>query len=200
MGEILYHMSRNSLSVLANNGTTRQWQTSARVTKHLVAFEVNMIPDMVYIDTEDCRQQIPLLTKQLIPSSIVVHPDQLYGPLQQAGDFCRRQAREGVVYPSARHSQGLAVALFRDHMRSIKGIVATLEVELALVEAESYQPVPNFSPHDEKISHTHGYYEFTDPSAFAKYQSVLQPALPSVRGVVEFIRRPYSRYPSDAVT
>ena len=75
IAELLYHMSRDAMNVFVKNGTTSQWQKCAQVQRHLVVFDVHKIPDLVYIDTVDCRQQTVLNAQQLIPSTIIIHPD-----------------------------------------------------------------------------------------------------------------------------
>lgn len=191
MAEILYHMSRDAMDVLVNNGTTTQWQNQAQVLRYLVIFDVHNISDLMYIDTQDCRRQTALHAQELVPSTLIVHPDCVYPPLHRAGNFYRRQSKNGIVYPSARHSQNLAVALFLDHTASIKSICAALKVTLTLVEEGTGQLAipPRFDPNSQKISHTQGHYEF-DPTDFASNQALLNPSSLAASGIIDFVRRP----------
>lgn len=190
--EILYHMSRKAMAHLAGNGLPAGWQNCAQIQRHLVIFEVNEIRDLIYIDTKDCRQEILRNASQAIPSTIIVHPDWLYEPLHRAADYCRSQRKNGVVYPSARYPQGLAVGLFLDHTASIKNISATVKVTLSLIEGNTGKPAipPYFDPDVQKISHMRGHYEF-DPTDFASAgaSGLLNPRTVTQNGFVEFVRR-----------
>jgi hypothetical protein len=201
MAEVLYHMSRQAMDVLVNNGPFTEWKNRAAVFRRLVIFRVHPIDNLVYIDTEDCRQQTSLGAKQGIASTLVVHPDQVYRPLQAASTFYRSARKNGIVYPSARHSRGHALALFLDQTARIKRILGTLDIHLALVEEATESPIdrPPISPFDKKLSHTRGYYEITR-SDFTKNQNWLNPRLPASRGVIDFVRVPYRKYPDAAVT
>jgi hypothetical protein len=198
ISEILFHMSRHALRSLANNMPLASWLSRAVVPRHLVILEMSRIDSLIYIDTDDCRNQTALHAGQIVHSSLLIHPDELYYPLQMASNFYRNASRLGVVYPSARHSRGLALALFLDHTNNIKNILGTLDITLSLVDESSEKPVSNaFNPAQDKISQTRGYFQMK-VSDFSRYQRLLYP-LPSSSGVIDFVRTNYSHYPQDAV-
>ena len=190
IAEVLYHMSRKAMAYLANKGSPSGWRSHARILRHLVVFDVHQISDLIYVDTKDCRQEVALNAQQAIPSTIIVHPDCVYDPLQKASDHYRKRNKKGVLYPSARHSQNLAAALYLDHTRSINNIHATLKVTLSLVEEGTNNPAipPVFDPDLKKISQTLGHYAI-DANDFSAARTLLIPGLRQ-SDTVEFVRRP----------
>jgi len=164
-----------------------------------VIFEAHAIPNLIYIDTDDCRRYTMIGASAALHSALIINPDHLYEPLQKASEFYRAQGKKGLIYPSARHSCGHALALFDDHSRSLVRIVKTLQVFLSLVDEEKLQPVAQpFNPDTGKISYTQGYYQFSRNDYLAN-KSFLQSFLPDWSGIIDFVRRNYSTYPDDAV-
>lgn len=198
--EVLYHMSRQALDSLANNMPLATWLTRAVVPKHLVVFEIRAIPDLVNIDTDDCRNQTAMRARQIVGSSLLTHPDMVYDPLQQASNFYRRSGRNGVVYPSARHSRRYAIALYADKTSAIVRIRATLDVTLKIIDESTGIPVDGliFDPSRQKVDQTRGYYQISS-SHYHSAQSLLVPNIP-ISGIIDFSRRLYVHYPTDAVS
>lgn len=204
MAEVLYHMSQRAMEGLANNYSGRVWQTCIQARKVLVIFDVKEIPDLIYIDTEECRIQVAAGTNpsEWLLSTVIVNPQCIYRPLQHASDVYRKiPGKRGIVYPSARHSRGLAVALFDDHTSSIKQIRATIEVTLTLAEegTSNLATDPNFSMLSGKLSHIRGHYRMSRNALIAN-RNLIQPTLLQAEGFIDLVRRPYSVYPNDAVS
>jgi len=198
--EILYHMSRRAMNFLINNGPISLWQAYAHQARKLVLFTVDQIPELVYIDTEESRNRTAAGIQKSLHSTVIINPDCVYSPLQLAGNHYRSLHKRGVVYPSSRHFEGLAVALFGDHTSSLTKIVGKLDVNLILVEDTSNKLAtsPQFNPYHDAISHTRGYYQFKR-SHFTTHGNLLAPFLPSSKGYIDFVRRPYIKYPVDAI-
>jgi hypothetical protein len=198
MAEVLHHMARRAMKVLETNGPLSQWISHAHIVRQLVIFDVHGIPDLICIDTDECRRQTAINAQRLIPASLITNPDHVYEPLQKASESYRAQNKKGVVYPSARHSRGFAVALFGDHTNSIQRVIATMQVTLSLVDEETQQAVfqPSFNPDSRRISYTQGFY-MVSRNALIANNHLLQPYLPRETGIIDFVRRPYSSYPDD---
>lgn len=201
MAEVLHHMARRSMRILENNGPLYQWHRNAHIVRQLVIFSVYDVPNLVFIDTDECRRQTAISANQIISSSLLTNPDHLYWPLQKASTTYRGQNRQGIVYPSARHSRGFSVALFGDHTKSIQNLIASFQVNLSLVDEETLQPVffnPTYNPDSRKVGYTKGFYSISRNTLLAN-STHLQPSLPKENGIIDFVRHPYSSYPDEAV-
>ena len=94
----------------------------------------------------------------------------------------------GIVYPSARAPQGLAVSLFGDQSRSLQGIKAALRVKLTLVDRATGQPAiidSGFDLYRHEFSQRQGHYAFEE-SDFAIFSHLIEPQLP-VSGYVDLV-------------
>jgi hypothetical protein len=163
----------------------------------LVIFVCSPIPDLSYMDSAEALQLLSL------NPSTTTYPDETYQPLNDAADTLRRVSRTGVVYASARHCRGLAVALFGDRSADIKVVAATLRIQLSLVAEDGQMLVAdhNFDPTRMRISHRLGHFAI-DASDFGNHQFNLDPRLNHPAGLVDFQRRFFPQaatYPDCAV-
>jgi hypothetical protein len=199
IAEVLYHMYRRVLDGIREKQPPRLIDSWATADFRLVALSVFPIIDLVYADTEGVR----LNYDARIVGSTLVFPDPIYGPLHDFSDMMRHKVRTGVIYPSARHSVDLALALFLDNTNKIKNdFYEVLPIRLQLVpEDQDFTAAPVISrPIVQKLHATIGYYNFTDTAAFSSLKSngLLNPRDIPERGYIDFVRRRYDNYPSDA--
>jgi RES domain len=193
--EQLFYMSRSAIRKLSNNSFVEFRREAVRDCL-LAIVECNQQADLIHIASATALHHY-----SLNPSSIT-QPDQCYTPLQDAADRIRSSSKEGLVYLSARHSVGLAAALFGDKTGLIKSIIATVRVRLSLVSEDRSQLVgsPSFNPTKDRISYSMGHFSI-DAADFANYQYKFTPVIAASQGYLSFNRIPYKgAYPRAAIT
>jgi RES domain-containing protein len=200
LSEVLYHMYRQVLKAI-DDGILSQSHIFQRVTQlhKFVIFSVSDIDNLVYVDSIDAKSY-----DRRIISTTVVYPDPTYGVLHKISDEVRMQNKNGVIYPSARHSVDLAFAFFKDETAKIKtDFYEAPLLKLQLIAENqiiSSMPPTPIKPFSDKLHATIGYYEFMDAAHFQTLDSngLLYPAGLPVSGYVDFVRRQYSTYPRQA--
>ncbi len=115
----------------------------------------------------------------------------------------RLRGKKGVIYPSARHSVDLALALFLDNTDKIKDdfyIAAPIRLQLIAEDQDLTVAPATCRPVVHKIHATIGHYEFTDAALFSSLKSsnLLHPDDIPEQGYIDFVRRQYNHYPHDA--
>jgi hypothetical protein len=201
LSEMLYRLYRALLDGIKDELPPADLKKRTGWKRAFVVLAVSKIDDIIYADSVGARQYNPHITG---PS--ITCPDAVYYPLQKFGDEVRKVSKSGVVYPSARHSEGFAYALFNDETSRIQSTpFEALEINLQLVSENqdfSIKPPNKFDIYREKLHPTIGYYEFTDAAAFNKLKAhgLIYPDGLTERGYVDFVRRRYDRttYPQTA--
>jgi hypothetical protein len=200
LSEVLYHMYRQVLKAI-DDGVLSQSHIFQRATQlnKFVIFSVRDIDNLVYVDSIEAKSY-----DRRIISTTVVYPDPVYGPLHGISDQVRLQNKNGVVYPSARHSVDLAFAFFKDETAKIKpNFYEAPVLELKLIAESqnlSLMPPSQIKPFSDKLHATIGYYKFTNIAHFQDLDSkgLLYPTGLPPSGYVDFVRRQYSSYPRQA--
>ena len=201
LSEILYRMYRAMLDSIKDKLPAADLKQRALRRQVLVILTVGKIDNLIYADSIGAR-----VYNSNITGPSITCPDSVYSPLQDFSDAVRKDNKSGVVYPSARHSEGLAFALFNDETQSVKPTpYETLELQMQLVsESQDFliRPPSKFDIHGDKLHPTIGYYEFKDPLAFSDLKSkhLIWPEALSDKGYVDFVRRRYDKatYPVTA--
>ncbi len=198
--EMLYHMCRKFLEQLENFQPREHAETWTMQDTKLVIFAVKKIEDLVYVDSIGAKVYDARVT-----SSTVVFPDRIYGPLHEMSNRIRQEKKSGVVYPSARHSQDLAFAFFKNETRKVmpapyEGLSLTLQLIAEDQDIRSFPP-RRFKVYTDKLHATMGYYEFKDVTQFdsLKAAGLIYPTDIPASGYVDFVRRRYTDYPKRAV-
>src|SRR6266852_980678 len=65
ISELLYHINRHALESLANNMPMTMWLDRAIVPRHLVILEMSQLDNLIYIDSDDCRNQTARSARQI---------------------------------------------------------------------------------------------------------------------------------------
>jgi hypothetical protein len=201
LSEILYHVYRGMLDGIRDELPPADLKKRATLKRVLVIFSVSAIDEIVYADSVGARRYSPGITG---PS--ITCPDSEYLPLQKFASEVRRDSKTGVVFPSARHTEGFAFALFRNETARLKSHpYDVLELQLQLISESQdlrVKPPAKFDIERQKLHPTVGYYEFLDPIAFndAKVRQLVHPDGLSSQGYVDFVRRRYDKvkYPATA--
>lgn len=195
ISEMLYRLYRGFLDGLRDDLPFADLKRRAARNHAFVVMAVGRIDDLIYADSVGARVYHRYITGPSITS-----PDSVYDPLQKFGDEVRKDSKNGVVYPSARHSKDFAFALFNDETSNLKSkpyYVLELQLQLVSEDQDFFNPKPpgKFDIYSEKLHQTMGYYEFTDPTAFddMKLQQLIHPADLSQKGYVDFVRRRYDK-------
>jgi hypothetical protein len=200
IAEVLFHMYRKTLGRLSTMQPYPDIRAAANDVRSLVAFRVDDISDMVFFDSDE----VQVMFDPRLRGALIVYPDESYTPFRGFAERLRADRKRGVLYPSARHSQDLCIALFDDETNKIAtSPFENLVVDLQLLsESQSIsEPLRRCNPMKEKIHPTMGAYRFRDQSAFenAKASGILHPSNIPSEGYVDFVRRSYRSYPADAV-
>lgn len=200
LAEILFRQYRVMLDGIEKDTHPALLKPQA-VGKHvLVILAVDKIDNIVFADSVGAR-----VYNHNITGPSITTPDLVYDQLQKFSDEVRRDRKRGVVYPSARHSEGFAFALFNNESGRIRLTpYETLELKLQLVSEKqdfSIKPPARFDIYVDKIHPTIGYYEFINETAFngLKSRGLIHPDRLPARGYFDFVRRRYGgSYPDDA--
>jgi len=163
-------------------------------------FRVQQLSQLVYLDTDDVRADYD----GRITGTTVVFPDATYDPFRDLNRRLREAEKQGVVYPSARHSVDCCFAFFDDQSGRVRNdLYEILNCELRLVpETQSLRNPPgSFDSFLEKSHPTMGYYSFLEPTRLAALDAngLINPSGLPPAGMIDFVRRRYLSYPSDAV-
>ncbi|HZG51356.1 MAG TPA: RES family NAD+ phosphorylase [Pyrinomonadaceae bacterium] len=195
ISEMLYRLYRGLLDGMGDGLPPADLKRRLARNHAFVVMAVGRLDGLVYADSVGARMYQPYITG---PS--ITCPDSVYDPLQEFSDRVRMDSKNGVVYPSARQSEGFAFALFHDETVKLKPApydVLELKLQLVAEGLDFLNPMPpsKFDIHSEKLHPTIGYYEFADPTAFnnLKTQQLINPADLSDRGYVDFVRRRYDK-------
>lgn len=199
IAEVLFHMYRRVLSAIHDHVPLNMFP-AVEDQRALVAFRVGSIENLVWVDSEGVRVEYD----PRICGTAVVYPDSDYGPFRKFSDDLRRGNKGGVLYPSARHSQDLCVALFDDQSANLLAEpfeMARLTLRLVAEDQDPLAPPRGCNPFKQKLHSTMGYYSFADGEEFRrlKESGLLNPAGLESEGMVDFVRRRYAKYPVDAV-
>ena len=166
--------------------------------KCLLALRLNEIADLVYTGAAGVSDY-----ESRLCGAAVVFPDTQYEFMQTFHNKLRANRKRGVLYPSARHSIGLCVALFRDETKSIDVCSDPISVRLQLLpeHQDLHSPPGEIDPFETKIHPTMGYYKVLSVGEFERAQrkGTLPQDLPA-EGKIDFVRRNYrGDYPAQAV-
>jgi RES domain-containing protein len=195
MAEALSYMAYHASEVVSKNPIPLQWDANANEVRTLVVFAVHQIDKLVYVDSMEAREE------HRLSRVTILRPDRLYTHLQAVSGKIRAD-RNGIVYPSARHSENLNVALFNDQTDSLNTICASLQTTLSLIHEKTLKAADTkkgFDPFHMSIHHTKGHYSI-DAQDFAASQHKLIPSNMPREGYIDFVRCLYANYPNDAVT
>lgn len=202
LSEALYYMYRAVLDAVHAGLSPYDLDSMTDDTRHLVVLAVDRIDDLVYVDAAGATLYYPGLQYMTI-----THPDHRYDPLQKFGTEVSRRRKNGVVFPSARHSEAFAYALFEDQTAKLKSVpYEILKVRLRLVpeshDFTSHLPAPAPPPPalflDRDRPHpTVGHYEFDDSAAGTtladlKSQQLINPSDLREKSYIDFVRRLYT--------
>jgi hypothetical protein len=200
IAEVLFHDYRRAVGLIERRQSRKAIRGSCMgLLRHLHVISVKSIPGLVYTDADDVVE----LDNRLCGSA-TVFPEPIYQFFLDFNNKVRSQPESrGILYPSARHSEGLCVALFNDETDKIQEM-AGLDVYLSLLPEDGApgDPPPDlFDPFRQKLHPTMGHYQFKNPLEFERLKraGLIHPYdLPS-RGQVDFVRRKYKVYPEHAV-
>jgi hypothetical protein len=200
LAEILFRQYRAMLDGIEKDTPPFLLKPQAIGMHVLVILAIDKIDEIVFADSVGARFYNPNITGPSITT-----PDLVYKQLHEFSDAIRSYRKKGIVYPSARHSEGFAFALFNDESGKVQSTpYETLELKLQLVSEKqdlSIKPPARFDIYVDKIHPTIGYYEFTDDIAFndLKSRGLIHPDGLPARAYFDFVRRRYGRsYPNDA--
>lgn len=202
ISEILFHNYRTTLDRIANNYTPELIREKIEDKKALVIAKTQDIGDMVYLDSKDFYREYRMPE---VYGTWLVHPDINYPPYQTVAGMIRDNEKNGIMYPSARHSRDVAIVLFKDTTSKIKeDDYYALEVTLKLLKEDTTPANSSMvvcDPNDDKLHFTMGYYCFEDHEQFEnlKNLNLINPSKMESSGMIDFVRRNYKDYPHDAV-
>ena len=198
MAEVLYHNFRALLNGIREGFPAAKLRTSYASDRVLQIARVKRIENLVYAESLDFQRDYKLY------GTAVVYPDPFYDLFQKINDDLRGADRRksGVVYPSARHSRDFCAALFDDETNKIIDFWK-LSLRLTLVHENQHSGEPPMpaDPSKDKINQNMGHYIFEDADELQKLdrQGMIHPkGIPS-QGYIDFVRRPYKRYPKHAI-
>ena len=130
--------------------------------------------------------------------------DDTYKPFWDVTDELRESNKRGIVYPSARHSQGYCIALFDDETENIRDDHYEIhQVKLTLIsERQAMAARPEtVDPFREKVHPSIGHFEFCNAKAVetSLSQGLMHPQELKTAGMIDFTRRQYASYPDDVL-
>jgi RES domain-containing protein len=200
VSEVLYHMYRTVLDKITKRMPYRDILSSIEAERCLTAVRVSEIADLVYTDCDGVKIEF----NARFSGTTTVFPDNDYPPFWDFNDAIRTNNKKGVIYPSARHSKDVCIALFDDETgRIVPDSDTRLNIKLQLLgeDQDPLQPPQKCDPYKQKLHATMGYYTFIDRAEFDKVRDagMLNPADIPFKGMVDFVRRRYRKYPGDAV-
>jgi hypothetical protein len=201
VAELLYRMYRDLLNQLGKDADYQVVRAEMCKIKSLVVFRVRLITDLVHLDCEAVERDY----RTRICGTLAVWPDATYELFDKLNDEFRNHRKNGVVYPSARHSVDKCLAIFNDQTdRVIPGEFHELQIKLRLVpEDHDVRTRPQeFSPFKRKVHPTVGFYDIVDVTHFSSLisQGWINPLGMPAAGCIDFVRRRYDSYPLAAVT
>lgn len=198
--EILFHMWHKAIEGIQNNLPASDINRNLVQDRILVIFSVDEIPELVYFDADEVRNDYG----QRLGGTMAVCPDIIYTGHTEFANQIRAKFKRGIIYPSARHSRDICIALFEDESPKLNNdVYEIVDIKLRLIREEQIPgdtilPLSIFS---DKIHPTLGYYKFADKLHLESLNSrgVINPANIPPEGLIDFVRRRYVKYPNDAV-
>ncbi len=193
-------MHCNLIEAMGKGSSYRIAEACCRRFGKLVVFAVNRAPELVFVDSREVRTDFD----GRLAGTGVVCPAQVYDVMHNFSEKVRDLDKAGIVYPSARHSRDVALALFGDKTGLVKDEpYLSVDVDLRLIpeECELNGILTSVDPFEAKVHPTLGYFEFQDAPNFEKMKidGLLVPEDVPRRGITDFVRRQYAEYPRDAV-
>jgi hypothetical protein len=200
IAEVLYNMYRQTLGRINYEMPPQVIMAGLQSEMVLVVLRVKEISNLVYAEAEAVRA----LYDPRLTGTVLVQPDLASPILSKFGDQLRVSGKSGVICPSARHSRGFIIVLFRDETNKIiSNSYETISIRLQLLaeEQDTKQVVNVVDPFKQTLHPTMGYYSFADAEKLNHLigSGLINPSgIPSY-GIVDFVRRNYFNYPDDAV-
>jgi hypothetical protein len=194
IAEKLYYMNREALRKLANNSFLEFRHVAVR-QEVIVILELQGISSLCHVNSREC------LFQHQLNRSVITQPDQHDPRLHAVADTLRKVNTPGLIYPSARHSMGNAIAMFGDHSKSIARVVGKVRINLSLVseDLKSRADDKSFDAIEHRLSHTTGHFAI-DAGDFSRFQYHLWPTFHHSVGFLDYLRVNYATpYPAGAV-
>ena len=199
IAEVLFHMYKTTLQRIQERQPSAVVTQGTRAERCLVILKVKEITDLVYLDSDG----VMLDYDSRICGATTVFPEAVYTVFHAFNNKMREVGKKGILYPSARHSRDLCVALFDDETQKIQSYCRRLNITLQLVSEDQdfCQPTRLCNPFREKLHATMGYYCFHDSRQLEDVRAAkeINPGDMPLCGMVDFVRRRYQDYPSQAV-
>lgn len=202
ISEILFHNYRTTLNLIHENHPAEVVRNKIHDKRALIIAKTTAIDNLVYIDSKDFIRDYRITEVQ---GTWVVHPDVTYEPYHTISNKIRNNQKSGIIYPSARHSEDIAIVFFKN----ISDLISNddyhlLEVNLHLISEEISPEDCGFEqcdPNYEKLHFTMGYFSFENQDLFyqLKEANYINPSQLKPYGMIDFVRRKYRSYPNDAI-
>lgn len=200
ISEVLFHAYRSAIDAIKERRHRKEIRALMEQTRCLTITRLKQeIANIVNIDAKDVTEYDNRLC-----GATCVFPDPSYDMFREFSDRLRKEHRKGILYPSARHSRDICVALFDDETETLDHhCFERLDIKLRLLteEQETGAPIKQIDPFEDKLHPTMGYYEFLQPTEVARVRSTncFYPLDIPDRGLLDFVRRRYRNYPVEAV-
>jgi hypothetical protein len=198
IAEVLSAMHARVMQRLRERAPVNVIRATIREERSLVIPPVRKLERLAYLESAALRRELGVFG-----GSFIVSAERQEHVFHEIANKLRQQDCNGIMYPSARHSRGHAIALFTDQTSSLKtDSFAALRMTLQLVPEDFDLATPRMpDPFEEVIDSSRGYYAFTDEPQFTALESLgrLSPQGLSQQGTVDLFRKAYRRYPYDAV-
>jgi RES domain-containing protein len=199
MAEVLFHMYRRVIERIKAKQPYHDVMAAARDLRCLSIFRVRRIDNLVYVDSDAVRVEFDAR----ICGTNVVFPDPSYEPFRVFAEALRVSRKKGVLYPSARHSKDVCIALFDDETGQIADDlyeILTVELQLICEDHDRSAGVKPCNPMKDKLHPTMGAYRFVYGPDYERISAagLLNPTGLPQQGLIDFVRRLYRAYPKDA--
>jgi len=202
LSEMLFHMYHTTLKRIDDGFHAADIRSGMSTIRCMTVLRVNSeIGDLVYLDSDGVTYDYD----RRLRGAVVVYPQAEYKVFQEFNNLVRSKKKRGILYPSARHSRDVCLALFNDETAFIddRFPVITLKLQLVKEDQDFTTPVEKCDPILHKMHPTMGYFEIdnADKRVFERLvaSEVIHPAGMPVKGMVDFVRRRYRVYPTGAV-
>jgi hypothetical protein len=200
ISEVLFHMYREALDSLQARKPRAEVRSLLEQKRCLIVTRLKSdLDQFVYVDAKDIVE-----FDHMMYGTTCVFPDASYNMFHDLSDRLRGERKKGIVYPSARHSKDVCIAMFDDETKNVDDACFErlyLTLKLLSEEQEPGQPIKRIDPFEEKLDPTMGYYEFSQPEHLDRIRAAgfCNPADMSEKGIIDFVRRRYKEYPTEAV-
>jgi RES domain-containing protein len=200
ISEVLFHMYRDALDCIQARKPRPEIRSKFLQKKCLIVTKLNTdLRELVYVDSKDIVE-----FDHRICGTTCVFPDASYQMFHDLSDRLRTVSKKGIIYPSARHSKDVCIALFDDETDAVDtACFEKLYLDLSLLseEQEPGEELRRIDPFEDKLHPTMGYYKFLDSGQLQKIidAGLCNPAPLMDKGIVDFVRRRYKQYPNEAV-